>query len=234
MGEVSAPHFASRVSSQPGPLRVLVVGSFNHPKRPVERRQFETACRHLGAALARRGLTPVVSSLHPSTADIHVLKGANDAREGKTPLPVILLPPTTPRSNDPLYPENEQQFNADYPNLALTLEMLPGEWKEIRQAQANNAEVVVLIGGREGTRQVAWAANERGVPILPIRIFGRAAKHLWEIERANLAAHGQFEDCEEFSRLYDRFNADHIADLALRLAQKKTVAPTSRAARTKP
>ncbi|MBI4662777.1 MAG: CHAT domain-containing protein [Verrucomicrobia bacterium] len=177
-------------------------------------------------------MTILVSSLHPNTADVPVLKGANDAREAKSPLPVILLPPTIPRSNDPLYPENEKQFRAAYPNLTLTLEMLPGQWKEIRQAQAKSADVVILVGGREGTRQVAWAAKQRGVPIVPIPIFGRAAKHLWELERAALAAGGRFEDCEEFSKLYDKFNADQIADLALRLAQQRANLPPPRDPRT--
>lgn len=237
MGEISAPRSAAASGSKipgsptkrvkqrgrrihPTAIRVLVVGSLNHPKRPVERKQFETACRHLGAALAQRGLTIVVSSLHFKTADVPILKGANDARAGKTPLPVVLLPPTIPRSNDPLYPENEDEFRSAYPNLALTLELLPGQWKEIRDAQAQEADVVVLIGGREGTLQVAWAAKEHGVPIVPIPIFGRAAKQIWEIERAELAAQKRYKECEEFTQIYRKFNADQIADLVLRLAKK--------------
>jgi hypothetical protein len=186
----------------------------------VERKQFENACRHLGANLAQRGLTIVAGSLHPNTADPLILKGANDARAGQSPLPVILLSPTILRANDPLYSGNEREFQASFPNLTLKLELLPGQWKEIRQAQTKNADVVVLIGGRVGTRQAAWAAKEHGVPIVPIPIFGRAAQHLWEIERAELSALKRFEDCEEFSRFYDKFNASQIADLVLRLAQR--------------
>ena len=205
-----------------------MIGSLNHPQRPSERKQFQTACRHLGAALAQRGLAIVVSSLHRNTADLPILKGANDSRAGKTPLRVILLPPTIPRSNDPLYPGNEQEFQVTFPNLQLTLEMLPGRWKEIRQAQAKSADVVLLIGGREGTRQAAWAAKEQGVPIVPIPIFGRAAKQVWEVERATLAAQNRFDECEELARLYDKFNAEQIADLTLRMAQTRAAGAASR------
>lgn len=212
-------------------LRVLVVGSLNSPKRKSERQQFTTACRHLGAALARRGLTIVVSSLHPNTADVPILQGANDARAGQGRLPVVLLPPTQPRANDPLYPGNEQEFQASYPNLTMTLEMLAGGWKEIRAAQAREADVVVLLGGREGTRQVAWAAKQHGVPIVPVPVFGRAAKDLWALERAEHVGAKHFETAEAFSKLYDKFNAEQIAELALSLAQRRhPIHPTTPAA----
>jgi hypothetical protein len=207
---------------------VLVVGSLNHPQRPSGRKQGSGREQRGRRLLAQRGLAIVVSSLHPNTADVPILKGANDSRAAGTPLRVILLPPTIPRSNDPLYPGNEQEFQASFPNLRLTLEMLPGRWKEIRRVQAKSADVVILIGGREGTRQAAWAAKVHGVPIVPIPIFGRAAKQIWEVERATLAAQNRFEECEELARLYDKFNAERIADLALRLAQTNATATVPR------
>ncbi len=97
-----------------------------------------------------------------------------------------------------------------------------------RQAQAKNADVVLLIGEREGPRQAAWAAKKHGVPIVPIPIlaarpnrFGKSGARPWPRRAA-------FEECEALARLYDKFNAEQIVDLALRLAHAHAAGAGSR------
>jgi len=211
----------ARPTPAKGPLRVLVAGSLCSSKAKGERNSFKTVCCLLGAALARRGVTILVSSLHEATADVRVLDGADGARNGLGRLPVVLLPPTLPRPSDPLLPGNDEEFAAIYPNLLPSLEMMRGNWKQVRETQAQEADVVILIGGREGVSQLGWAAKRHGVSSLPIPIYGRAAKQLWEVERAEHAAAKRFDEAEAFDKLYKKFKADDVADLALLLAANR-------------
>lgn len=119
-----APTPAPAASNPPPtrqPIRVLVAGSLSAPKNKAERAAFTTVCQRLGAALAQHGVTIVVSSLHKFTADLPVLQGANDSRQGQQPLGIVLLPPTIGRPNDPLMPGHEAEFRALFPNLTHTL-----------------------------------------------------------------------------------------------------------------
>lgn len=202
-------------------IRVLIAGSLCSMKNSAERASFITVCQRLGAALAERGVTIVVSSLHKFTADLPVLQGANDSRKGRQPLGIVLLPPTIGRPNDPLMPGNEAEFQTRFPNLTHTLEVLPGDWKQVRASQATEADIIILIGGRDGASQLGWAAKRQGIPLLPIPIFGRTAEGLWEIERGEHAAAKRFDEAEAFERLNKKFKAEEVADLALVLARRK-------------
>lgn len=216
----SAPAAPAPPPAKPA-IRVLVAGSLSAPKNKAERAAFTTVCQRLGAALAQRGVTIVVSSLHKFTADLPVLQGANDSRQGKQPLGIVLLPPTIGRPNDPLMPGNEAEFHTLFPNLTHSLEVLPGNWKAVRATQATEADLVILIGGREGASQLGWAAKRAGVPLLPIPIFGRAAGKLWEVELNEHSSAKRYDLAEAFDRLYKKFKADEVADLALLLAKRR-------------
>ncbi len=220
LGTVPARPVAAS-SERAGPLRVLVAGSLCASKAKGERNSFKTVCRLLGAALAQRAVAIVVSSLHEATADVRVLEGADNSRNGMSRLPVVLLPPTLPRPNDPLWPGNDEEFAAIYPNLQPSIEMLRGNWKQVRETQVQEVDVVIVIGGREGVSQLGWAAKRHGVPLLPIPIYGRAAKQLWEVERAEYAATKRFDEAEAFDKLYKKFKADEVVDLALLLAANR-------------
>lgn len=59
------------------------------------------------------------------------------------------------------------------------------------------------------------------MPLLPIPIFGRAAKTLWNLELAEHSSAKRFDLAEAFERLYKKFKADEVADLVRLLAQQR-------------
>jgi hypothetical protein len=58
-------------------LRVLIVGSLDKDSPEHDRQGFISACREVGAALARAKIDLVVGSTSPNTADRWVLEGAS-------------------------------------------------------------------------------------------------------------------------------------------------------------
>lgn len=152
-------------------MKILVVGSTEYTGGKEEvQSQFEEACKQLGASLAKANHTIVVGSDGKTTADRHVVFGANEV-EGRHK--VLIIRPTsgaTPFEED----------RAKLPKIDFSFRRSRGSWAVGRIYQIQEVDAVIMVGGGRGTAQVGYAAPALKKPVLAIAAFGGAARDTWD------------------------------------------------------
>ena len=151
-------------------MKVLIVGSLHHDGGEEVKEGFITACRQVGAALARAKFEFVVGSASPNTADARILEGPAEI-EG-THKVWVFRPDEGPTPKLPSGDTTKGRFTAYYRRLR-------GPWAAGRVPQVQAADCVLLIGGARGTAQVGYAAMALEKPVLAIGSFGGSAAELW-------------------------------------------------------
>jgi hypothetical protein len=155
-------------------MKVLVVGSTHGLETDIDIGEFQSACVNLGFELARAGHELILGSNRPSTADHWIAQGADRFAKRRTRLTI--------------YGPDDRRTKFDqgsYSNLELNLQRVQESWTGLRPKQVLLADVVILIGGRRGTRQAGLNALEMKKPVLPIATFGGAAEEIWiEVRRS--------------------------------------------------
>lgn len=146
-------------------MKVLVAGSLRHLDSE-KAEEFKSACRQIGRRLADARVEIVVGSDQDHTADYHSVHGALDSESQEIALTIV-----RPRPDHVLF---EDIRNSD-PRLRIRVDDPVGRWWTVRGKQVDACDVVLLMGGAGGTRDVAEAALQLGKPILPISYFEGAA-----------------------------------------------------------
>jgi Predicted nucleotide-binding protein containing TIR-like domain len=141
-----------------------------------DRGQFEGACRETGQAIANLGHTIIVGSSRPSTADKHFVDGVLAAVSG---------PAAVPREAPNIRVIRPFDEVVDYATLSIKhpgsfrFEDRPGlRAAGVKALAVRKADVVLTIGGAEGTYLAGLAAILGKKPLIPIASFGGASRHL--------------------------------------------------------
>lgn len=178
-------------------MKVLIVGSMRLPDKPgpedekevsANKLPFKSACIAIGAALARRNHTimvgvPAWEMLHKGeTVAKYVPLGAEKAGKVNGQKPhVIFYGPQVPEPPDDTKSDLDtlQNFKNELHNIELEDKII-GHGQGTTKWYPDIAEVdaVVLIGGREGTSGIGYAAYSIRKPCIAITSLGGAAEEL--------------------------------------------------------
>jgi hypothetical protein len=211
LSEILAASSGLKAQSQPAAqapqvlrsAKILIAGSCKNSSSQSEFHAFVNACQELGKALATAGCTIIVGSSSADTADYHVLDGANQASQ------IAKIVIIRPKQGD-----TSGGLEHTLTNLAVERQLFEGRWKDVRDLQVNEAALVIVIGGRSGTRQVIQAALRNHKPLLPIAACPGTARDAWPATRAELISLGM--PGPRVNALEQTFNAD-LALEAIRL-----------------
>lgn len=151
-------------------MNIMVAGSTDFAGGEQVHEEFVSACKDLGAWLAKAGHTIVVVSDVEKTADRHVVFGANSS--GQRAKVVIINPQ---RGAAPFAADREQLSNLDF-----SYRRSRGPWAVGRIRQLLEADGVITIGGGRGTAQLGYTAPALERPVLAIPAFGGASRDLWD------------------------------------------------------
>lgn len=153
-------------------MRVLIIGSLNYDGAENVREDFISACRQLGAALAREKVEFVIGAgmSHPNTADKYIIEGASDV--SGTYKVWIFQPEGGSTPTLPVGDNVRAHFIPYYKRLR-------GPWVAGRVPQIQAVDVVLMIGGSRGSAQVGYSAVALEKPVLAIGSFGGSASELW-------------------------------------------------------
>ncbi len=151
-------------------MNILVAGSTDFAEGDKVDKEFVSACKALGAVLAKAGHTIFVGSDKERTADRHVVFGANSSGERAK---VVIINPQ--RGAAPFDSDREQLDKLD-----LIYRRSRGPWAVGRVRQILEADGVITIGGGRGTAQLGYTAPALKTPVLAIPAFGGASQDLWD------------------------------------------------------
>ncbi len=151
-------------------MKIMVAGSTDFAEGEQVHGEFVSACKDLGASLAKAGHTIVVGSDGEKTADRQVVFGANSS--GKRAKVVII---NSQRKAAPFDQDREQLSSLD---LSYVRSRGPRTVGRIRQIL--EADGVITIGGGRGTAQLGYTAPALERPVLAIPAFGGASEGMWD------------------------------------------------------
>ena len=152
-------------------MNILVIGSTDFRDGENVHEKFVSACKVLGAVLAKAGHTIVVGSDKEKTADRHVVFGANSS--GERAKVVIITPQRGPAPFD----SDRGQLS----NLDLSYRRSRGPGGAIGKIRhILHTDGVITIGGGRGTAQLGYTAPALKTPVLAIPAFGGASQDLWD------------------------------------------------------
>ncbi len=202
--------------------RILVAGSCKHLNSEREKTTFREQCEELGRRLAKSGTTIIVGSTHEPTADRHILEGANKVALGSK---LRVIASSAPVHDGPTFADLQEKL----PNLEFSIQQWNAGWHQIRNRQVEPSDLVVLIGGSKGTRDVATIAQQLKKPVLALGAAGGTAADVFDWFSKDLSERGVSDD--ELDVLRNAFDAELVLDLIKRLL---TASPTNHSNRQKP
>jgi hypothetical protein len=140
--------------------------------------KFDEFCESLGSAIARAGHQLVVLSDLPGHADTAALKGYLTIAQGNLALPPILV-----TRGSALDPENSNaaKFIAQrsLANIAFKDLDTDGEYPFNRVGIVEAIDVLIVIGGQDGAKQLVEIAYALKKTLVPISSFGGVAERVW-------------------------------------------------------
>ncbi len=185
--------------------RVLVAGSEANQQRQS---LFRKNCEQLGQALAKEGFTIVAGSHREVTADRHVLEGADRANVPN--VPVIRV------GTQLGFSERDRIRSTNLQELDFYMQK---SWYDSRPQQVANADVVVLLGGRRGTADIAYEAAWQHRPTIPAVSLGGTARKWRKVLSRRLQRLGA--PAAEVEALNGPFDVDPIMALIRRFTPKQ-------------
>jgi hypothetical protein len=152
-------------------MRILVVGSLHHLGREDRQKAlpfFANVCRSIGAQISIRGHTLIVGTDSENCADLYFAEGAESS--GAEVNMVVVRAQTGHRA----FIGWEQRIAKLERKVTE-----PSSWFDARSYQVRNADLVMLIGGKTGTRGVFEQALFFGRPVVPLGYVGGTAEALF-------------------------------------------------------
>ncbi len=151
-------------------MKIMVAGSTDFAEGEQVHDEFVSACKDLGASLAKAGHTIVVGSDAEKTADRQVVLGANSSEKRAK---VVII---TPRRGPAPFEQDREQLSS----LDLSYVRSRGPRTVGRIRQILEADGVITIGGGRGTAQLGYTAPALERPVLAIPAFGGASEGMWD------------------------------------------------------
>lgn len=191
------------------PLRVLVAGSRKEASDQQKHRFLETG-RWLGRLLANRGATIIAGSQDDGCClDPAVAMGAHGASsDRKTSL--VLVRPANPDPND------SPDFNYfERTGLEVELIEVAGTWQNVavRNRQVQEANVLIVLGGGEGTKLLIDIAVSTDKPVIAIGVHGGTARDEFRRCAAKLTNYGiTHDECAGLETVCDGATINALLD----------------------
>ncbi len=159
-------------------MRVAIYGSL----RSVDKDHhdaFKKTCVKLGVELAKRGDVPLLHSEGKKTADRFVFKGVAQYADNTKSKPRVEVHRTV--GTERLYPDSElvHVTEVPYPADEDHSEEMADKRLGPRVGTIAGSDIVVLIGGSNGTRRSGAFSRQLKKPILAIPCFGGSAEDLY-------------------------------------------------------
>jgi len=175
----------------------------------------------LGTALAQRKHQIIILSDNDYHADPHVLSGyaQQSAKDGfKTPSVRISYGSVTD-------PENRSNglkfagFRKRYPSLGVEDFNADGEYPFNRVRIVRDLDVVIVIGGEKGAKEIAEIAIALRKSVIPISSFGGVAERIWELQRRDFErVLGEVEPLTEYFGRTSEDRMNKIVTICERMA----------------
>ena len=189
-------------------MRVGITGSWREKDREgwglrPDLQGFKTACRQLGEELAKAGAEITVGSDSGSTADKYVVDGYL-SMPGKE-LSVRIVRPQ--KGSLPFVELHEK-----HPGIFIYLTGSMDTWRHTRQQFISDIDVLVTVGGADGTYQAGLELRLTKKRLVPVGSFGGASSRLL----AGLLSSSTLVRSERFDRLGNPWSDDlaaHVAEL---------------------
>lgn len=154
------------------------------------------------------GLTISVGSTKDTTADRHVLIGANRSARGADILAVGLARPTHKGCTF-------LELRKELTNLRIETQQWSSSWPEVRRHQVSPADAIILIGGETGTREIAVIAQESKKPTLALGAAGGISQEVFDWFADNLRKYEVTDD--ELATLKRAWDTTLVAELVRRI-----------------
>lgn len=140
--------------------------------------QFEQACFEIGAEIARRGHSIIISGWSLETADYHVVQGVlSIIRSSPITYPVIEVYSSSSRETFPFQSELDSIPHAfSFPNSSAAK-----YWQNASMLQIRDSDCVLVICGGKGSYNAGIAALMSGRRMVPVGSFGGAALELLDV-----------------------------------------------------
>ncbi len=219
-------------------MRIHLVGSvpdndYDRTPEAIERGLkkfplFFSAAAQIGRVAAEHGHTLMVGSEFPLTIDHHaVLKGLIPVLKTK-PKQTFYLEVWRPNDKNRPYDELRSKYDnlkVDYfvrrPSFPLQHRRNPhtstvntGLWMFAHQSALANADVLLAMGGTEGTERAVYAAEQLGIPTLPLQCFGGGAGRACQALEFRLI---NLPNADILSANWSKRRANDIIELAERI-----------------
>jgi hypothetical protein len=162
-------------------MKVFLVGS-KKGVSSANQLDFEDFFKALGASLAQAGHSLIINSGSLSTADPYAIDGANTYHK-KTTVYLIRPDVTSLLNQDiPLHPYLNESL---HPNINFIKETAKSSFRSSHLMSIDRADVIVAVGGSNGTISVIYTADALRKPIIIIPSFGGASEEAWRDFKGN-------------------------------------------------
>ncbi|RVM95932.1 TIR domain-containing protein [Sinorhizobium meliloti] len=158
-------------------MKVATFGSWIDKREPPwkslgDRAQFEAACRAIGQRIGELGHAIIVGSSRAHTADKHITEGFLNSGAAVRPTgSIIVIRPFNEVSEYAALSQNGSRYFRFSDRFGLRPE-------GVKALAVREADVVLTVGGAEGTYMAGLAAVMGSKPLIPIGSFGGASREL--------------------------------------------------------
>jgi hypothetical protein len=149
--------------------------------------RFQEFCESLGGALARKGHQIFLLSDYDVHADSATFKGYGEASVATQ----RDLPPAVVTYGTVSDPENKKgikfvELRGRFPKLEVRDFNGEGEYPFNRVSIVREVDVVIVVGGEKGAKDMVEIAQALGKTIIPVACFGGVGERTWDRLRADI------------------------------------------------
>lgn len=205
-------------------MKMLIVGSNKPPEGSQSPEgfpsiEFKDACNQIGEQLCNRGWELIIGSYREHMADRHVLEGYQNAKGRRKRITLLRPEKGHVPASETLREEHKRN---------ITPKTLPGPWPAARVRQMQEADAVLLIGGRENTLMAGYIAPTMERPVIAVGAFDGSAKELWHLYQGYYDELGDDSDVAFLREKWRPENAKIAVDAAEALIAKRSFHTTLR------
>jgi hypothetical protein len=189
-------------------VRIGITGSWKEKDREhwdlrSDLNSFKNACYQLGLVIAKTGAEITVGSDSEFTADKHVVEGYLSKYSKGLSVRVV-----RPKRGQLAFAELRKKYSSAF----VYVPGLSSSWRHTRQKFVADIDVLITVGGADGTYQAALELSLTRKRLVPIGAFGGASSRLL----AELLSSGTLRDVGAFEKLANPWRsnlASHVVSV---------------------
>jgi hypothetical protein len=193
-------------------MKISILGSWDETKRDWPTRgtfdEFKSACFEIGREFGKFRQPIVVAGDSESTADVHIVRGMLEQLKGQhdlRPLIEVMRSKKNPKAYEELAKANPDLFSFHVQPEA--------KWAQLNLILLREADVVLTIGGTEGTYESGLAAIAARKKLVPVANFGGASAKL-SAALEGIVAPGQRDDIRSLNGTWTSRSVGQVVKLA--------------------